>query len=370
MTALIFVVLVGREAVKEGLGLVQLARLVPYLLPQAMQFAVPGTMLLAATSVYGKLAANNEMVAAKSMGISPWALVWPTLVLATIVSLGAVLLNDIAVSWGRLGQQKVILESIESVTLSRLKTHGNYSNGKLRIKVRRVDGERMIQPTVTWQSSPGKDAWNITADWAELDSRPKDAELVIRFFNVLVDGPVNFTEPGVYEHLLPLEELTLTGKSRSPSTYALSEIGPAITEQQQRMTQLEEEMTTQAAYAMLTGDMQQLAYDAWLPNEAAMGDAQYKLQRFRTEPHRRWASGFSCLAFVMVGIPVAVIFRMGQFLTSFFICFLPILIVYYPLLILSVGQAKNGNLPPGVVWIGNLTLALVGLLLMRRVERY
>ena len=69
-----------------------------------MQFAVPGTMLLATTSVYGRMASYNEIVAVKSLGISPMVLVWPTLILATLVSFVAVVLNDVAVSWGTTGR--------------------------------------------------------------------------------------------------------------------------------------------------------------------------------------------------------------------------------------------------------------------------
>ena len=60
MTMVIFIVLAGNEFVDKGLGLGPLLRMTPYLLPQAMQFAVPGTMLLATTSVYGRL--SNQWV--------------------------------------------------------------------------------------------------------------------------------------------------------------------------------------------------------------------------------------------------------------------------------------------------------------------
>lgn len=106
MTVFVFLVLVGREAVENGLGLVPILRLVPYMLPQAMQFAVPGTMLLATTSVYGRIASSNEIVAVKSLGISPMVMIWPTLILATVVSFSAVVLNDVAVSWGRGGSNE------------------------------------------------------------------------------------------------------------------------------------------------------------------------------------------------------------------------------------------------------------------------
>jgi lipopolysaccharide export system permease protein len=98
--------------------------------------------------------------------------------------------------------------------------------------------------------------------------------------------------------------------------------------------------------------------------------AQYRLHRLQTEPWRRWANGFSCLCFVMIGVPVAVWMRFSEFIASFFVCFLPILVVYYPLLAVSVDQAKDGALPPQAVWLGNIILALAGVWMMRRVNRH
>ena len=74
LTLMIFIGLIGKEAVDKGLGLGPLLRMTPYLLPQAMQFAVPGTMLLATTYVYGRMSSYNEIVAIKSLGISPMVL--------------------------------------------------------------------------------------------------------------------------------------------------------------------------------------------------------------------------------------------------------------------------------------------------------
>ena len=82
------------------------------------------------------------------------------------------------------------------------------------------------------------------------------------------------------------------------------------------------------------------------------------------------ANGFSCLCFVLIGAPMAIRLRHAEFLASFFACFLPILLVYYPLLMGAVGQAKDGAVPPPTVWLGNIVLALWGLWLMRRVIRY
>jgi lipopolysaccharide export system permease protein len=87
------------------------------------------------------------------------------------------------------------------------------------------------------------------------------------------------------------------------------------------------------------------------------------------EPWRRWANGFSCLCFVLVGAPMAIRMRNADFLTSFFLCFLPILVVYYPVFMLGVSRVKAGVLPPPAVWMGNLLVTLWGLWLLRRVVR-
>jgi lipopolysaccharide export system permease protein len=73
---------------------------------------------------------------------------------------------------------------------------------------------------------------------------------------------------------------------------------------------------------------------------------------------------------VLVGAPLAIRLRNADFLTSFFLCFGPILIVFYPLLAFGVDQAKSGDLPPHAVWIGNVVLAAAGAWIMRKVVRY
>ncbi|MGH8101053.1 MAG: LptF/LptG family permease, partial [Chthoniobacterales bacterium] len=89
-----------KEAYQEGLGLKQILLLIPYVLPDALRFSVPATILFGACSVFGRLASGNEVIAIKASGISPMVLLWPAIALAFVVSLIAVWLNDVAVSWG------------------------------------------------------------------------------------------------------------------------------------------------------------------------------------------------------------------------------------------------------------------------------
>jgi len=371
LTLLIFIVLIGKEAVDKGIGLGPLLRMAPYLIPQAMQFAVPGTMLLATTSVYGRMASYNEIVAIKSLGISPMAIVWPTLVLATLVSFVAVIINDIAVSWGTMGVQRVFLASLEEVAYSQLRMRHTYNVGKYNIQVRDVDGHKLISPILIVQATPNKAAFTVSAEEAELNLLPDKGKIVARFRKFEVEGPIVITDPDTFEYEMTVEDFTgQTPKNRSPSYYALAEIPPAIKEQEQVLERVRQSNIAQAAFGMITGDFDSLSNAAWKPREKEIESARTRLFRLHTEPWRRWANGFSCVCFVLIGIPVSIRMRFSEFIASFFICFLPILIVYYPLLAVSVDKAKDGFFPPQSVWLGNIVLAAAGILLLRRVNRH
>jgi lipopolysaccharide export system permease protein len=373
MTVFIFLGLLGKEAVENGLGLIPILRMGPYILPQAMQYAVPGTMLLATTSVYGRIASSNEIVAVKSLGISPMVMVMPTLILATLVSFGAVVLNDVAVSWGRGGVQRVILESLEEIVYGRLQTTRSYSNDQLRVSVRSVQGRRLIQPTFLFHGSEGKSTWTVTADEAQIRADAAAENVQITLVNADVDfgGKASASHPGEWQLTLSLGDFSgHNGRSRSPSSYSLSEIGPSKVRQREKIERLKQEMTAEASFALMTGRSIDLSQSAWKDRERHLYGAQEKLHRLYTEPHRRWANGFSCLCFVMIGVPMAIRRRQGEFWGSFFACFLPILLVYYPMLVGTVDYAKDGVLPPQVVWLGNIMLAAWGIWLMRRVVKY
>lgn len=341
------------------------------MLPQAMQFAVPATMLLATTSVYGRLSASNEVIACKALGISPWSLAAPTLVLAALTSLGAVALNDLAVSWGRLGVQRVLVESLEEVIYRQLSLHRSYAEGGLQISVQRVIGRRLIHPTVTVQSSGDDGSWKLESRSAEIRSLPDRRTLAVRFEGINLEGEVNAAIAGDIEREIDLADLfgEVDGAGRSPSNYALAEIGREQDAADARVEALRRGQTHERLLAMATGDFERLSYASWDPAERSIAGESYRRLRLSVEPYRRWANGFSCLSFVMVGVPMAIWRQKGEFLASFFLCFLPILLVYYPLLMVSVDHAKAGDVPPVVVWLGNAVLAAWGLWMMRRVVR-
>jgi lipopolysaccharide export system permease protein len=70
-TGLILVGLVLERAVAEGLVTWSIAKLIPFLMPIAMQMTIPFALLLAVCVAYGKLSADNELTADSHSGALP-----------------------------------------------------------------------------------------------------------------------------------------------------------------------------------------------------------------------------------------------------------------------------------------------------------
>jgi lipopolysaccharide export system permease protein len=374
LTALtLFMLIVGlvKEAQQQGLGLLQILLLVPYVLPEAMRFAVPGTMLFAVASVFGRMSASNEITALKAAGISPLAVVWPALALAMVISFVSVWLNDVAVSWGRDGVRRVVVNSVEQIIYGKLRQQRSYSTPQMSINVKAVDGKRLIRPTLSFNAgSSGKPA-TVSAAEAEILADPANAALIVTFRNGTAHmGDASFSFPGEITREVPLQAASRkTHSVKSASEIAMADFEAARETQRQKIDALEQLSAGTAAMGLLEGSIEQTAPTAREGYRHLLKDERNRLNRIAAEPWRRWANGFSCLCFVLVGAPMAIRMRNADFLTSFFLCFLPILVVYYPIFMVGVDQAKRGAVPPIAVWLGNLLISLWGWWLLRQVVR-
>ena len=373
LTMLMIVLLVGQEAWRMNLGLVPTLRLIPFILPTALVFAVPGTILFTVCLVYGRMSADNEILAAKAAGVSPLSLLWPALGLAFLLSVFAVWLNDVAFSWGQVGMQRVILQSVEEIAYGMLRTQRSFANARFSIIVKEVEERKLIRPIMSFQPNNDAPAFTITAKEAELRSNLERNTLSL----ILTDCEIDFGYerpsiiPGVTVHEIPLRYAsTRELKEDSPSQLPLWRFDEETEAQRASIRQLEQALAAETALALASGDFASLSESTWKPRRKALADARTRLYKLQTEPWRRWASGFSCLCFVLVGAPLAILWKRADVMSTFFACFFPILLIYYPLFLYGLDRSKAGALPPYSIWAANLVLVGIGLLLLRRVNRY
>jgi len=260
LSVLVFVlVMVGivQESVRKGLTLSVTFQLIPYVLPNALCFAIPGTILFSTCSAYGQMSANNEITALKSAGVSPIVALRPVLIFALILSLGSVWLIDIAFSWGFYGVQEVITSSVDEIAYSILSSQKHLSTDRFSCNVMRVQGRRLIQPTITIYGEPGTAKMTITAREATMDASPGKGDLRLTLTDGVaeVENQMSLHFKDSIEQVIHLTDAALGEHgTRNPSHMRLKRI-PAATELQElRIEQLEQRLAIKAAYEMVTGD--------------------------------------------------------------------------------------------------------------------
>ena len=81
LTGIILLAGIISEAMKNGFGPMQILACIPLLLPSLLPYTVPTTTLFATCIVYGRLSADNEILALKAAGIHIMHVILPALLL-------------------------------------------------------------------------------------------------------------------------------------------------------------------------------------------------------------------------------------------------------------------------------------------------
>src|SRR5262245_23941706 len=373
LTCVLVLMVVLVEASRMNLGLLPTLRLLPFSLPLALAYAAPCAMLFTICLIYGRMSADNEVVATKALGIPPTALLWPAWIVAFGLSLVGVWLTDLAFSWGALGVQRVVVQSVEEIAYGMLRTQRSYANQRFSIVVKDVQDRKLIRPIMNFQANNDMPAIRISAAEAELKADLSRSVMIL----ILTDCEIEMA-PSIHSFIPGREvrEFPLTFfsardvRENNPTNLPLRQIAGEIPKQVRFIDEMERSLAAQSALALVTGELQDLSEALWKTRRKQLADARSRLFRLQTEPWRRWANGFSTLAFVLVGAPLAILLKKADVMTRFGFVFPPILVIYYPLFIGCCDRAKSGSLPPYIVWIPNVLMAVFGLWLMKRVVRY
>jgi LPS export ABC transporter permease LptF/LPS export ABC transporter permease LptG len=90
----------------------------------------------------------------------------------------------------------------------------------------------------------------------------------------------------------------------------------------------------------------------------------------RVELHRRLAFPAACFAFALIAVPLGSQPRRGGRAAGSLIAVL-LIAVYYLVLIMGTGMARQGTVSPGLgLWLANILLILAGLALLPRMEQF
>jgi lipopolysaccharide export system permease protein len=328
------------------------AQLLPYMVPEMLRFTIPGCLLFAICTVFSRMTAAQEITAVKALGINPLALIWPVLILAYGLSLATCAMYDVCAVWSRPNLRRIVVASVDRVAYGFLKANGSFQSQGVSIVVKGVQGDRLFSPVITVEPRGPRPAVTVVAKQARLDM-DRDANCLrieCEEGRLDVAGRGTFRFPDRFIQAVSLGEPDLCPENHlSPAAIRSGRVKSQIIREQRLVATLQLPQTTateiQPASDRRNGELQ---------------SHQARLFRLQAEVPRRWANGFGCLGFALLGIPIAMRRRSSDTMSVFFLCFLPILLVYYPLLVTGENLARAGVFPQLSVWLANAVLFAVG----------
>ena len=349
-----------QEGIRQGLPPLLALEIMPYILPEMLRYTLPGCLLYAVCTVFGRLSASNELTAVKSMGIHPWHVIWPALFIGFLLSLASFWMYDLCASWGRPQLRRTVVESMREIAYGVLRTERSFHGNDFAITVKGVRGETLLKPVIVLEGNRSRPAVTLTAHEAEIlpDHANSAIKLVCRNGQVDVAGNGTLWFSDDFEQSIPYDKSPrISLDNAKPAAIPLSQMANQIDRRKRKIAELElaiSHTVDETLRKELQGELK---------------GTQRQLARVEAETQRRLANGFTCLCFALLGSTVAIWRKQGDGISIFFVCFLPILLVYYPLLVLSEKLATSGQWPVAIMWLGNGVLLAAGLVLFHQAVR-
>lgn len=372
LTVLLVFVGLLREAADQGLGPKQILQILPYVVPSMLPFTIPATLLLAVTVVYGRIAGDLEVTAIKAAGISPMRLLTPAFVLGGVLAVGSFGLTNYAIPWAMGNIERIVTQAMEDIFLDILRAQHYISEPEkgYSITVESVTEKGiLVNPTFRYRNS-SYDQVTVKASYAKISFDLDNKQAVIELRDARGSVPGRDAGMSLDRQVITLD-MDQQLSQRKPRHMTIDRIHERIAEfdRKREMNRLQRDQ--EAAVALLTGDFEKLGDTTIQEYDGYNRLADYRQRRLRTEIHSRYAMAGSCLFFAFLGGPFAVLQARRQFITSFIMCFLPILLVYYPVTFLMVNLGKSGAVNPAwAMWIPNAILAVAAVYVIRRVMRH
>jgi lipopolysaccharide export system permease protein len=374
LTGLLLIAGVIAEATRNGLGPAQILAAIPLLIPSTMPYTIPTTTLFATCVVYGRLANDNEILALKAAGVHIVHVVWPAMLLGTLVSALTffLYLDTIPLTHSILRTQ--IVSDVDELLYGMLRKDGCIRHPRMNyeVYVKRVQGKKLIDAQFRKKNASGDGIEAIAlAKEAELqvDMAHKRINIRMRHCNIIGDnGMDGFFEDKVWPVEIPDEFGAIPAKTRA-SDMTWAELFENRRKMEAEIADIESDIARHQAQINLGNAP---------PHFNQHVQQQINEKRFRelvilgidAERHMRPAFALGCLCFVLVGCPIGVWFHKSDYLSAFITCFLPIVIIYYPLMLCSINMARSGRFFPSfIIWGADAAMMLAALLMFRRLAR-
>lgn len=327
----------------KSVPLREIAAFVGCTIPFALPLTIPWGFLTVLLLLFGRMSSDNELLALRSSGVSIVRICRPAFVIAAVFCVLCFLINAEIAPRAR----RQMREIIRSVAISALINNSAPEQiiqtlPKMRIYIGRQNGGHLENIQIFELDDDSEVGRFVSARRGQLDTDKEQDRLLIRLREVTVeerDRAAASAEIPTYhrvitarEYVYPIsfsELFSYSVKSRSPGGYTLHGLRAQLRKA--------EDAATRSVY--------------------------------RTELNKRFSLSLASLAFMLVGVPLAITAHRRETTVGFGLGLL-IGIIYYAFVMTADHARGTPQLYPEIViWASNLVFIPLGILLFRRLAK-
>ncbi len=338
LAILIFVMLMGNLVnlfnlvINKGVNMALVCKLILLFIPNLLTYALPLSILSATLLTIGRLCADNEIIAIRASGINLYKLCFPIIVLGVVASLASIPLNDRLKPNALFASRKIVKQIglkrpaafLEAGTF--IRTFQNYIIFIYGIHENKLTNIRIYQP------QEGKPTRTIIANQGEFLPIPQKDIVKLKLMDGSSDEP-NPKDPGTFYKLnFKTYYLTLDVSS-----------GPQNLQKKLKDMSIRE----------LRNNIKELKKD--------------KIEDITpiiTEINKKLSFSFAPLAFVLMGLPLAIWTRRREKFVGIGLS-IGVFVAYYILFLAGEVLSIKGFIYPGLgMWLSDIVLICAGLILI------
>lgn len=322
--------------INKGVELTYVWQLFIYLIPRLMTFSIPMSVLTATLLAFGRLSSDNEIIAMKTSGINLFRISLPAITVGLLLSVISLPLNDKIVPFAHY-RVRFLLKEVGLRHPAAYLEAGTFIKGFKDYILFIYDIKYNKQSTIfknvrIYQPQDNGPTRTIVAKSGELISLADENTIKLKLMDGTSDEPNPMNPSHFYKLNFRTYYLTLTVDDSTMEEY----------------NKKSKEMT----------------FDELRENARQLSEKGINAGPVMRRLHKNIASSFASLAFVLMGIPLAITTRRSEKSIGIGLAF-GLATIYW--LLLAFGQVlSTQNILPIwlAMWFANIVLITLGLIMM------
>ncbi len=383
--------------IAKGVPVFVVLKLFIYSLAWMLSLAVPMSCLVASLMAFGRLSSDNEIIAARAVGIPFWRMMLPAAFVMALLSVIMVIFGDRIVPETNLRAKTIMVQIRRKKPLTALKPRAFINDfPNIVLYIEKIDDKQdKLYGVTIYEKRQGREPRIITAPVGEVKYDKQGDAITFTLYNGEIhdtdpDDPSQYTRAQFSRQVITIGDLgTKLGeeklKRRGDRELTIGMLRQRIEKYKSESDSLKRairEIVSGAIDSVLSGYqhnitsvsperralLRQRKVLALLRKYSAnLSNSLRRWRRLEVELHKKYSLPLACLIFFLVGAPVGAWVRKGGIGVAAGLSF-GFFLIYWAFLIGGEEIADRNIISPAVgMWSGNIVMLIISAAMLYRV---